>query len=80
MGFHVYQSNVGRGAARLSVTERAALRAYLVRVGYSEVMRTLGLGRGTLTTAVLGGTMRNGTAFLLRSALTAQSTPSEPLP
>lgn len=66
------QNNIGRGAARLNVTERAALRGYLGRLGYREAVRTLGVGRSTLTVACLGGTMRNATAFLLRSALAAQ--------
>lgn len=80
MGFCNYQSNLGRGAARLNVTERAALREYLARLGYREAVRVLGIGRGTLTSAVLGGTMRNGTAFLLRATLAAQSAPTEPQP
>lgn len=83
MGFCNYQSALGRGAARLNSTERAALRAYIARLGYREAVRVLGIGRGTLTVAVLGGTMRNSTAFLLRAALggqSTQSTPSEPTP
>jgi hypothetical protein len=74
------QSRLGRGAARLNFAERAALRAYLARLGYREAVRTLGVGRSTLTAAVLGGSMRNSTAFLLRAALAGQSTQPEVQP
>ena len=75
------KSHPGCGATRLTVQERAALRAYIGQLGYRGAVRELGVARGTLTTAVLGGAMRNSTAFLLRArVLAAQSTPPEPQP
>ena len=75
------RNHPGCGATRLTVQERAALRAYIGQLGYRGAVRELGVARGTLTTAVLGGAMRNSTAFLLRArVLAAQSTPPEPHP
>lgn len=68
----------GTGTVRLTDGERTALREYLCRVGYRAGSRALGIARGTVTVAALGGTLRPGTACLLRMALA--SVVEEPRP
>jgi hypothetical protein len=60
---------VTTGRVILSETERTALRSYLDQVGYRAGSRALGIARATATVAALGGTVRPGTACLLRVGL-----------
>lgn len=69
------KSSPGVGTAVLTKDERAALKVYLSTVGTRNGARALSLSRPTLTTAVLGGTMRPATATVIRLSLQMLGSP-----
>jgi hypothetical protein len=74
--------NTSRAAGTVTLTEaeRDALRRFLAGQGWRAGSRALGLSRGTVTTAALGGTMRPSTAVAIRLALGVLIAQQEPTP